>query len=193
MMAGTACASQSGLVAADSSLTSLTGGPIHVQPFDAVPTASLDVLAALRGGFQVGALDMEFAANVRTLVNGTLVLESTVNLTPGGTMVTQSSPPVAGTVALVNEQGNTNVLPANLSGLAGQSGVVLQQPTGVTAALHNVTSEQILGVLFTTANDQQIRQEIDVAVTIANFGRFQDAAQSAIFSGHLIGSFGPVN
>jgi hypothetical protein len=196
MMASAACASQS--LAADSDIRdqdirSVTGGPAHAQPFDAIPTASPDVLAALRGGFRVGALDMEFAANVRTLVDGNLVLESTVNLAPGGTTVTQTGTPAAGTLTFANGQGNTNVLPANLSGLAGQSGVVMEQSSGVTAAFHSVTREQILGVLFTTASNQQIRQEVNVAVTIANFGRFQDAARSALFSGRLVGSFGPVN
>ena len=193
-MASATCAGQSGSLAADADSSPATGGPAYAQPFDAIPTASPDRLAELRGGLRAGGLDLTFAANVRTLVNGTLVLESITNLTPGGTMTTQSNMPSGGvdpmTLSFVSGQGGaqSSGLPASLSGLAGQSGVVVEDSTGLTTALHSVTREQILGVLFTTASNQQIRQEINVEVTVANFGRFQDAARSALFSGRLLGN-----
>src|SRR3546814_16219671 len=56
----------------------------------------------------------------------------------------------------------SNALPAGLAGLAGQRGVVVEDPTGITTALHSVTREQILGVVLTSASNQQIRQEINV-------------------------------
>ena len=194
MVASAACAGQSASLAADADSGPATGGPAYAQPFDAIPTASPDLLAELRGGLRVGGLDMEFAANVRTLVNGTLVLESITSLTPGGTMATQSNMPNAGvdptTLSFVSGQGGaqSSALPATLAGLAGQSGVVVEDSTGLTTALHSVTREQILGVIFTTASNQQIRQEINVEVTVANFGRFQDAARSALFNGRLLGN-----
>ena len=199
MMASAACAGQSGRVAADAGIGSATSGQAYAQPFDAIPTASLDLLAALRGGLRVGGLDMEFAANVRTLVNGTLVLESITNLTPGGTTATQTTMPTVGvnpqTLSFVSGQGGalSNALPANLSGLAGQSGVVIEDTSGITTALHSVTRDQILGVIFTTASSQQIRQEINVDVTVSNFGQFQNAARSALFSGRLLGSLSHAN
>ena len=160
----------------------------------AIPTASTEVLAALRGGLRVGGLDMEFAANVRTFVNGALVLESTTNLAPGGATATQSNMPATGadpqTLSFVSGLGGAQpgALPAGLSGLAGHSGVMVEDPSGVTAALHSLTREQILGVVFTTASNQQIRQELNVEVTVANFGRFQEAARSALLSGRLLGN-----
>jgi hypothetical protein len=199
MMASAVCAGQSGRVAADADIGSAMSGQAYAQPFDAIPTASLDLLAALRGGLQVGGLDMEFAANVRTLVNGTLVLESITSLTPGGTTATQSSMPNTGidpqTLSFVSGRGGAqaNALPATLSGLAGQTGVVVEDPTGLTTALHSVTRDQILGVVLTTASNQQIRQEVNVEVTVSNFGRFQDAARSALFSGRLLGSLNRAN
>jgi hypothetical protein len=186
MIVSAACASLSGRVAADADIRSPTSDP--AQPFNAVPTASLDHLAALRGGLRVGALDVEFAANVRTLVNGTLVLESTTNLTPGGTMVTQSNLPAIG----MNPE-TLSFVGANPSGVAGQMGVVIEGSSGVTTALHSVTRDQILGVILTTASNQQISQEINVQVSLGNFGRFQDAARGALFSGRLLGSLNPTN
>jgi len=199
IMASAAGAGQSGSLAADADIGSAASGPAHAQAFHAVPTASLDLLAALRGGLRVGGLDMEFAANVRTLVNGALVLESTTNLTPGGTTATQSSMPTMGvnpqTLSFVSGQGGaqSSALPANLSGLAGQTGVVVADPTGLTTALHSVTREQILGVVLTTASNQQIRQEVNVEVTVSNFGRFQNTARNALFSGRLLGSLSHAN
>lgn len=194
MMLGAACSSLSGRVAADADIEPATRGQTYAQPFDAIPTVDPDHLAVLRGGLRVGGLDMEFAANVRTLVNGTLVLESTTNLTPGGTTATQSAMPTVGvnpqTLSFVSGQGGaqSGALPATLAGLTGQTGVVVEDPTGLTTALHSVTREQILGVVLTTASNQQIRQEINVEVTVANFGQFQETARSALFNGRLLGS-----
>lgn len=191
MIAGAACAGQSGSLAADAEIAPAASGSAYAQPFDAIPTASPDLLAELRGGLRAGGLDLAFAANVRTLVNGTLVLESITDLTPGGTATTQANLPQTAidpqTLSFFSGRGDGQ-LPAGLGGLAGHGGVVVEDPTGITAALHSVTREQILGVVLTTASNQQIRQEVNVAVTVANFGRFQDAARSALFSGRLLGS-----
>ncbi|HEY9548677.1 MAG TPA: hypothetical protein VIR45_04175 [Kiloniellaceae bacterium] len=194
MIASATCAGQSGSLAADADATSAAGGPAYARPFDAIPTAAPEFLAELRGGLRAGGLDLAFAANVRTLVNGTLVLESVTDLTPGGTAAMQPNMPQAGidprTLSFFSGRGGVQpgALPASLAGVAGQGGVVIEDPSGVTAALHSVTREQILGVVLTTASNQQIRQEVNVAVTVANFGRFQDAARSALFSGRLLGS-----
>lgn len=169
--------------------------PAPARSFDAIRTADPALLAELRGGLRAGGLDLEFAANVRTLVNGALVLESALNLTPGGTAVTHSTMPGTGvdatTLSFASGRGSApaGILPAHLAGLTGQTGVVIEDPSGITAALHSVTREQILGVVFTSASDQQIRQEITVDVTVANFGQFQNAARSALHSGRLFESF----
>ncbi|WP_340120184.1 hypothetical protein [Pelagibius sp. 7325] len=193
VMLAAVCSGFSGRVSADVEGESAAGGQAYAHPFDAIPTAAPELLAVMRGGLRVGGLDMEFAANVRTLVNGTLVLESTTNLTPGGT-TTQSTMPTVGldpqTLSFVSGQGGapSGALPATLAGLGGQTGVVVEDPSGLTTALHSVTREQILGVVFTSASNQQIRQEINVEVTVANFGRFQESARNALFNGRLLGS-----
>ncbi len=188
LAASAAYASMSSRVAADSDLGFAESHPVHARPFDAVPTAGLDYLAGLRGGLRVGALDVAFAATVRTVVNGTVVLESTAGLTPGGAMATHSNMSNTGTAP-----GTLSFAGVSPSGLAGQAGVVVEDPSGLTTALHSVTREQVLGAIFTTASNQQIRQEINVEVTIANFGRFQDVARSALFNGRLLGSLAPAN
>lgn len=198
MVAVATCVGPSGALAAEADIRPGASDSAGAQPFDGLPTASLEILAAQRGGLRAGGLDLAFTANVRTLVNGTLVLESVTNLTPGGTTVTQSNMPTTGvdptTLSFVGGRGGAqpNALPAGLANLAGQRGVVVEDPTGITTALHSVTREQILGVVLTSASNQQIRQEINVEVTVANFGRFQETARSALFSGRLLGSLNRV-
>lgn len=169
------------------------GAPAHAGPFDAFPTTEPEQLATLRGGLRAGGLDLEFAANVRTLVNGAVVLESVTNLTPGGTAVQRNLPGGGidpARLSFVSGQGDGEgpALPVGLAGLAGQRGIVLEDPSGITAAMHSVTREQILGVIFTSASNQQIRQEVTVEVSVLNFGRFQSAAQNALLNSRLLGS-----
>src|SRR3546814_18511393 len=70
-------------------------------------------------------------------------------LTPGGTAAMQPNMPQAGidprTLSFFSGRGGVQpgALPASLAGVAGQGGVVIEDPSGVTAALHSVTREQI--------------------------------------------------
>lgn len=187
LIASAAAAAQQAALAAEAGDAPVPPAATYAAPFDALATAAPDELAALRGGLRAGGLDLAFAANVRTLVNGALVLESVIDLTPSAAARAQTSTGASlepTTLSFVSGQGAP--LPAGLAGLAGQGGVVIEDPSGITAALHRVTREQILGVVVTSASDQQIRQEIDVDVTVANFGQFQNAARDALLSGRLL-------
>src|SRR3546814_11206216 len=97
------------------------------------------------------------------------------------------------TLSFVGGRGGaqSNALPAGLAGLAGQRGVVVEDPTGITTALHSVTREQILGVVLTSASNPQIRPASNVALTVSNFGRLQDTARRGLFVGRLAGLYNP--
>src|SRR3546814_232306 len=137
MVAGGRCAGPGGPFADEAGSRPVVSAPAVAQPCDGLPTASRESLAAQRGGLRAGGLDLAFTANVRTLVNGTLVLESVTNLTPGVTTVTQSNMPTTGvdptTLSFVGGRGGaqSNAIPAGLAGLAGQRGVVVEDPTGL--------------------------------------------------------------
>ncbi|MCO6440552.1 MAG: hypothetical protein J5I81_05555 [Nitrococcus mobilis] len=54
------------------------------NPFAAFPVIDHDQMAQLRGGFNIGGLELEFGANVRTLIDNVIRLETIVQLTQAG-------------------------------------------------------------------------------------------------------------
>ena len=54
------------------------------DPFAAFPLIRHEQMAELRGGFNVGGLELEFGANVRTLIDNVVRLETIVQLTKAG-------------------------------------------------------------------------------------------------------------
>lgn len=54
------------------------------DPFAAFPLIRHEQMAQLRGGFNVGGLELEFGANVRTLIDNVVRLETIVQLTKAG-------------------------------------------------------------------------------------------------------------
>lgn len=56
----------------------------HFRTLAVVDSGALD---GMRGGFTIGGLDMQFGANVRTVIDGTSVLESIISLTQTGPVV----------------------------------------------------------------------------------------------------------
>lgn len=59
-----------------------TAGSTHL--FAPFPVISQDEMARLRGGFDVAGLNLEFGANVRTLIDNVVRLETVVQFTPAG-------------------------------------------------------------------------------------------------------------
>lgn len=54
------------------------------NPFAALPVIDHDQMAQLRGGFNIAGLELELGANVRTLIDNTVRLETIVQLTQAG-------------------------------------------------------------------------------------------------------------
>src|SRR3546814_15001091 len=65
MVAGASCAGPSGALAAEADIRPGSSDPAGAQPFDGLPTASLEILAAQRGGLSAGGLDLAFTATGR--------------------------------------------------------------------------------------------------------------------------------
>ncbi len=176
------------------------GAPVR-DDFRGLETASLDEMSALRGAFNVGGLEMAIGANIRTFVDGVLVLESVARVTPSGLvseMVSSPANPPGG--VSFNFGGDSSVslqdvAPGNvdLGALADDRGVAINDSNGFSAALHRITQNQILGVILNTADGRNLRQELNVEVTIANFGSFQQSVRDALMSGRLINGVGRAN
>lgn len=201
-------------------LSSLAGAtdaepqPTQTAEFPDMPALAADELQALRGGFEIAGLKFDFAAELRTYLDGRLALETLITYTQGGT-VTQHralpldtaagspvsanpSEPIAGagtpgTAAAVQllgpDQGQTPAqlyLPSvDLSGLKEAAGVLVNDRKGTILALHEATRERITSLVVNQATGRDIRQELNVNVTVQNFQQFRDSLRSSILNGRL--------
>ena len=148
---------------------------------------SADDLATRRGGFSYAGIDINFGAVVRTVVNGTLVLETQFTSTPLGLVATQSGPattsntPIVGSpdlnVSLLDgsSQSNGHITQINLGSSTFQNvkGVVISGPSGVSTALSSVSSLQIANAVLSNAVGQAVSQQIEVNIALSNFGSVQ--------------------
>lgn len=170
--------------------------------FAGLETVGLSEMSDIRGGFNVGGLEMAIGANIRTFVDGALVLESVARVTPSGLaseLVSSTANPPGGGVTFnfgrETDVALQDVAPTNvdLGALAADNGVAINDSNGFSAALHRITQNQILGVIVNTADGRNLRQELNIEVTVQNFGSFQQSVRDAVMSGRLINGIGRPN
>lgn len=174
----------------------------QADDFAGLETVSLAEMSDIRGAFNVGGLEMAIGANIRTFVDGALVLESVARISPSGLVsepvASTAVPPGGGVTFNFGRETDValqEVAPANvdLGGLAGDNGVAINDSNGFSAALHRITQNQILGVIVNTADGRNLRQELNIEVTVQNFGSFQQSVRDALMSGRLINGIGRPN
>lgn len=166
------------------------------DPFAAVPIYRPGDLADMRGRFAAGGFVMDLGANVRTFLDGVAVLETVVSLGDDG-FVSQGTVPAGGSpspppgLRLVTGDGPgpsiVDLTPPgfDLSAFADADGVVLADGNGFTAMLHRVASDQILNVVVTSASERNLRQELEVTLTIHNFTAIRRAARAGVLARRL--------
>lgn len=151
-------------------------------------------LAEMRGGINLGGLDMSFAVNLSTIVDGATVLESILTLTQAGTVSSQVQPAALpgvtpfgpGTDTAVAEVTPSSV---DLSGLAKDAiGVAINDEKGFTGVIHQFNDQQIISVVNNQAMARVIDSRVNIDVTIANFSQFQDLLRNTLFVNGLLGS-----
>lgn len=140
-------------------------------------------LAEMRGGFFTAeGAQFDFGANVQTLINGQLALQTTLNWTPTGALIQQGTGQVGlGTVpaalsdgVLANSAGTGSASPGGIPIGIGMMGAT---PTVTFANIHG---GQIQNVLINRADNQTISQNTNIVFTIYNFAAWQDRlAQNA--------------
>ena len=148
-----------------------TNGTTTILALRALAPMSDGELSASRGGFLMAdGIEFDFAANVQTLVNGQLALQTTVQYAPSGAAVQQT----LGLGANV-----TPISPSQLAALFGAgignaaSGVQISEPTGSIEVGANVSGNQVQNLVVNSASNQSISQNTAVALTIYNFPTWQ--------------------
>jgi hypothetical protein len=122
---------------------------------DLIPLQDED-LQGLRGGFLVAeGVAFEFGATMRTLVDGGTVLETRLTWTPDGPIVEQlSGLPLQGTAG-------------------GGFGLTIGDGTGLTTIGHRLLDGELQGFILNTADNRDIRQNLDITLTLPGFDAVQ--------------------
>lgn len=172
-----------------------------VDHFSSVEVIGTDELGEMRGGLSIAGLDIDVGAVVRTIIDGTLALESHISLATAneiaaainadtGSAVNAALPSGSGggteTVATANA-GNSNgaARPADnvtiqssssAVNLANPASVVINDAKGLTQVIHDVTRDRVVAAIVNQADRREIRQQVDIDITVSNFREFQRAA-----------------
>jgi len=131
-----------------------------------VPDEDLD---KLRGGFVVDGLGVNFGADIRTYVNGELLLQTVLNLSDEGAHTTQTA--AAGLSPVdVSTLENGVLSNGNIRMKVGDTPVYLLN-NGQTAIVHE-TANGIQNTLINTANGFEAVQEVDATLTLSGYENF---------------------
>ena len=145
------------------------------------PTMTDRELAEVRGGYLTSnGITFGFGATVSTFVDGTLALQSRLTVTDTGVLQGQTAG--ASTVTAPSDA-------AALAGLVGQ-GVVIPGNGGSSTIIHNLTGNQILGLVINSANNRMITQDTAVTLTLPQFNQLQQGSAAQQLSASLLGAVG---
>jgi len=151
--------------------------------FGALPVVGDAELSETRGGFlTANGIEFDFGANIQTLVNGQLALQTTVQWSSTGATVQQISGSGTNIVAVPSAQltslfGTTNGIVT--------SGVQITGPSGSTEVAANVAGNQIQNLVANSANNQAITQNTAVTLAIYNFSTWQQQLTQHALAGQF--------
>ncbi len=165
-----------------------------VDNFSGLEVIAMEELGEMRGGLAIGGLEIDVGAVVRTIVDGQLALESHISLataneiaaaigadpvntalttTPGGSNGVETSAGVNSPAANVTiEPTNAAANPATNT----RSNFVINDAKGLTQVIHDVSRNSVVSAIVNQANGRNIRQEVDINITVSNFREIQRAA-----------------
>lgn len=146
-------------VAGSPDLTAQLGEPV-----------SDEELAELRGGFSWQGVEIGLGAEIRTFLNGELVLQTTISWTAAGAETHQM---VSGSLAPADAaQLQAGILTSGGITMRVGDETVFLANQGQTALLHR-TDGGIQNILVNRASNIEARQEVDAVLDLGNFGAFQ--------------------
>lgn len=127
-------------------------------------------LARYRGGFVWKGVQVSLGAEIRTFLNGELVLQTNVTWTPSGSQTTQF---VSGALTPVDAaQLQAGILSTGgISMKVGDQSVFLAN--GGQTVFAQATDGRIQNILINRADNITAKQEIDATLGLQNFGQFQ--------------------
>lgn len=157
------------------------------EPFAFAETVSDELLDRQRGGFVVHGMNINLGADIRTYINGELMLRTTVSWTDTGVLKEQFAAP-----------GITpaNAISLNASALAnGKISMdfggtpVFAANGGQTMLIHRVENG-LQNILVNTASNLDIVQQVDASIELGGYDAFRDSIISNRLSDSISSAIG---
>lgn len=139
---------------------------------DGIEVMQDEEMTGLRGGVDIPGIHINFGAIVTTFVNNMPVLTTVLTVTDAGAIVQDT---LGGLGQSIDEMTPEARDALGLGNLDGASGVVISDADGVTALVHNVTEGALQNIIINNASGRDLRQEIDVTLTLPGFAAMQDS------------------
>ncbi len=141
------------------------------DPWAGVEVMADEEMAELRGGLRVtDGLDIGFGAVITTFSNGVPVLQTQLNWTDSGAVVQRTYGSLGQRIEDLPASARSVL---GIEGLEDAGGVVILDSDGVTALMHNITDGALQNIIVNNANGRNLRQEVDVTLTLPNFEAMQ--------------------
>lgn len=150
----------------------LVGHPAHAENQEARDVAILlpaEDLDQLRGGFVVSGMTVNFGADIRTYVDGELLLHTVLNWGPDGAETVQNAAPGLTPVDVASLEGGI-LSNGNIRMQVGDTPVYLIND-GQTAIAHE-TANGVQNMLVNTAIGLDAVQEVDANLTLSGYEEF---------------------
>ena len=128
----------------------------------------------LRGGFEINGIEIGFGALVTSYVNGQPVLTTQLTWTDAGAIVNET---VSGLGQRLRDMPADARAALGVEGMEDADGIVIEDSAGVTALIHNITDGALQSIIINNASDRDLRQDIDVTLTLPGFDAIQGALQ----------------
>jgi hypothetical protein len=137
-------------------------------------------LSVLRGGFiTTNGFTFGFGVVIRSYINDKLALQTQLTWTPTGAVTQQTRGDVPGAMDLASAMTALLNSGIDLTGLNGVSGgVAVIDGNGATALIHNVTTGQLQNLMVNSANNRNLRQDMELNLYLPDLAAMQ-AATSA--------------
>jgi hypothetical protein len=141
------------------------------DPWAGVEVLADEAMADMRGGLRVTEdLDIGFGAVITTFADGAPVLTTQLTWTDAGAVVNQIIGSVGQSIDSLPPHARTIL---GIEGVDSANGVVIADADGVTALMHNITDGALQNIIVNNANGRDLRQNINVTLTLPNFDAMQ--------------------
>lgn len=157
------------------------------EPFAFAETVSDQLLDQQRGGFVIHGMNVNLGADIRTYINGELMLRTTVSWADAGLLTEQFA---AQGISPANAASLTASALANgkISMDAGGTPVFAAND-GQTMLIHRVENG-LQNILVNTASNLDIVQQVDASVELGGYDAFHDSIMSNRLSDSISSAIG---